>query len=696
MEGLARQARSDAKSHKFPKELVQLIEGLALRKPRLSCAAIHRRVAAIADAQMWRAPSYSTVHAIIRDLDPGMVTLAHEGAAAYRDRFELIHRHRALAPNALWQADHTMLDILVLDANGTTARPWLTVIMDDYSRAIAGYLVFLGAPSALHTSLALRQAIWRKQNSEWPVCGIPDVLYVDHGSDFTSEHLEQAAAALRMQIAFSTVARPQGRGKIERFFGTINTEVLPELRGHLANGKPSTSPKLSLGDLDTAIGDWFIATYNTRVHSETGQAPVASWRGDGWLPQMPDSLDDLDLLLVMVAKPRVVRRDGVHFQGLRFMSPILAPYVSETVTIRYDPRDLTEIRVFHQNRFLCRAISPDHETESVSLKDIQTARSAHRAPCATKSRTGLGPFLSICPNGPGAGRLPQRELSNNPIGCAFMKRVTDYDRASHGQLHCHQRAPALRRVCDGRAKTLIYRYLFWSGRRGKNSLDPTTCKVGQGWPLLDIWGPRDPSDMIAYKALAQSRAAFYTPMVSEPARQTRDNLSRLMTRIEGCIELAQHPERGLPDGKGPDLIQLLVIDEAERLSAQALEHVRDLFDRTGIGVILIGMPGLEKRLECYPQFYSRIGFAHHYRPLQGDELTFVLTRHWRKLGMTLDDADFTDHQAVASIARITGGNFRLLHRLFVQIERILKINELSLVTDEVVEAARSTLVIGAT
>ena len=60
------------------------------------------------------------------------------------------------------------------------------------------------------------------------------------------------------------------------------------------------------------------------------------------------------------------------------------------------------------------------------------------------------------------------------------------------------------------------------------------------------------------------------------------------------------------------------------------------------------------------------------------------------------DADFTDTQAVASIARITDGGFRLRHRLFTQIERIMQINELTVITDEVVEAARSTLVIGAT
>jgi DNA transposition AAA+ family ATPase len=93
---------------------------------------------------------------------------------------------------------------------------------------------------------------------------------------------------------------------------------------------------------------------------------------------------------------------------------------------------------------------------------------------------------------------------------------------------------------------------------------------------------------------------------------------------------------------------------------------------------------------------SRIGFARTYRPLQGEELSSVLTRHWRRLDLTLDDADLTDAQAIATIAHLAGGNFRLLQRLFLQIERALRINDMPVITDDVVEAAHSTLVIGAT
>lgn len=142
-----------------------------------------------------------------------------------------------------------------------------------------------------------------------------------------------------------------------------------------------------------------------------------------------------------------------------------------------------------------------------------------------------------------------------------------------------------------------------------------------------------------------------------------------------------------------DYVELVVVDESERLSANVIEHLRDQFDRGTHGVLFIG---IEKTFSRYPQLYSRIGFAHHYRPLTGEELTFVLTRHWHKLGVELDNDDFTDTQAVAAVARITSGNFRLLQRLFAQIQRIMKINDLHTITADVVETARSTLVIGAT
>ena len=376
-EGLATPARADAGSHRLPSELVTLIEGLALTRPRPAIATIHRKVTGICGSRGWPVPSYGVVRSIISALDPGMVTLALEGAAAYRDKYELVLRWQAERPNAVWQADHTLLDILVVGPDGKPARPWLTAVIDDCSRAICGYTVFLGAPSAMNTALALRQAIWHKGRPGWPMCGIPEVLYVDHGTDFTSHQLTGTAVDLHIRLIHSTVARPQGRGKIERFFGTVNTESLTTLDGHLAKNHPVPTPKLSLAELDSAL-EGFVAAYNDRPHSELGASPRDSWIAEGWLPRMPESLEDLDGLLLTLAQSRVVRRDGIHFQGLRYVSPTLAGYVGRSVVIRYDPRDITEIRVFDHDEFFCKAVNQDHHGQKIGLKEIQAARNAQR------------------------------------------------------------------------------------------------------------------------------------------------------------------------------------------------------------------------------------------------------------------------------------------------------------------------------
>ena len=217
--------------------------------------------------------------------------------------------------------------------------------------------------------------------------------------------------------------------------------------------------------------------------------------------------------------------------------------------------------------------------------------------------------------------------------------------------------------------------------------------------LLD-WGPRQDSDAAVYAALARSCTAFYTPTTTCTPKQLERDLDELLGRIDICVAQHRTAHTGLVaprlvhHHRTPTVVDLIIIDEAERLTQPALEHLRDRFDRRAIGLILIGMPGIDRSLSRHPQLYSRIGFAHQYRPLADDELAFVLTRHWAKLGLTLDLTDFTDAQAVAAVGRITRGNFRLVHRLFAQVTRVMKINNLTIVTSDVIETARGTLVIG--
>ncbi len=130
-----------------------------------------------------------------------------------------------------------------------------------------------------------------------------------------------------------------------------------------------------------------------------------------------------------------------------------------------------------------------------------------------------------------------------------------------------------------------------------------------------------------------------------------------------------------------ELCPLVIIDEADRLNINSLEEVRNLYDKYLFGLILIGMPGMEKRFSRYPQLYSRIGFSHEFKKLSEDEMKFIFPEIWKNLGLTFDPDDFVHVEALNMIIRVTGGNFRLIDRLFSQITRILKINKLHMITN---------------
>ncbi len=141
--------------------------------------------------------------------------------------------------------------------------------------------------------------------------------------------------------------------------------------------------------------------------------------------------------------------------------------------------------------------------------------------------------------------------------------------------------------------------------------------------------------------------------------------------------------------------ELVIIDEAERLKPQAFELIREWYDSSETTFIFIGMPGIEKIIERFPQLYSRVGFVHQFKNLGKQEVEFIISKHFAKLGTRVREDDFSDQEAVSAIIRMTNGNFRLINRLLKQSYRIMQVNCMTSLTTEILEAARKCLLIGA-
>jgi DNA transposition AAA+ family ATPase len=200
--------------------------------------------------------------------------------------------------------------------------------------------------------------------------------------------------------------------------------------------------------------------------------------------------------------------------------------------------------------------------------------------------------------------------------------------------------------------------------------------------------------------IGRCQSIFYTPAVANTPKRVEQEIQLLRLALSYLVDTVQY---GLPQKSSeelaprrvlPDPTELILIDEADRLKTATLEQIRDIYDHSNIGMVLIGMPGLEKRLSRYPQLYSRVGFVHEFRALNAEESRMFLKQQWNHWGLILHPESATEAEAIAAIIRITHGNFRLLYRLLAQIERIADINALRMVTKEVVEIARQQLVIG--
>jgi len=229
-------------------------------------------------------------------------------------------RFEAEAPNLLWTGD-------VLHGPVVAGRKtYLFAFIDDHSRLITGFRWGFSEDS-LHLAEALKRAI--------AIRGVPSRLYVDNGACFSDEALPKYCAKLGISLVHSPPYRPQGRGKIERWFETVRAQFLVEVS---PDGKPAPGRRVVAGldELNGLFHTWAEHDYHLRPHSETGATPLARWAACS--PRRVSG-PELDAAFLWEAQRSVHAATAtIRFHGNVY--EVDAQLAGRKVTLTYSPFDL--------------------------------------------------------------------------------------------------------------------------------------------------------------------------------------------------------------------------------------------------------------------------------------------------------------------------------------------------------------------
>jgi putative transposase len=358
-------------------------------------------------------PHSNTVRYRIAALSEKVTTAGRQGKRAAKEAFDPVRGSfpGAEFPLAYVQIDHTKLDIMVVDEESrrSVGRPWITVAIDVFSRMVCGFYVSLDPPGALATGLAIAHSIlpkekWLNQHgieTPWSVWGVMRTIHADNAKEFRGDMLKRACQEYGIDMNFRLVATPHYGGHIERFMGTIATEI------HALPGTTFSNPKdkgdydseaqavFTLKELETWLATFFVEVYHQRVHSALGMSPAEKYlqgvlgtkdqAGTGIPPRITD--EDRLRLNFLPYFERTVQRYGVRIDKIEYYHDVLRPFIKaidpadpkrknkRKFTFRRDPRDISRIYFYNPDLKRYSAI-PYHNLSypATSIWELRAAR----------------------------------------------------------------------------------------------------------------------------------------------------------------------------------------------------------------------------------------------------------------------------------------------------------------------------------
>lgn len=415
--GLIRRMRSDRGKGRLPDAVEQLMDALIdkeyLTEQRPTIQSIYERVKAEVDrANKTRAegepelrvPGFQTFRRRIYGVEERKRMSRRYGSRTAEALDPVRGQYPgATYPLAVVQIDHTPLDIELVDTvhRLPIGKPWITLVMDVYSRVVLGFYISFDHPNAFAAGSALAHAIlpkdlWLARHMEalrpvvaalreelgeavvgpdagelaWRCWGRPVLVKMDNAREFRGHMIERALKEHVTDREFRPVLKPRYGGHIERLLGTLLQEI------HTLPGTTFSNPRqrgdydsednaaITLDAFETWLTAYILGVYHRRVHASLGTTPLAAWEAGllygsedhppTGVPEliMGDRADRLrmDFLPFFEA---TIQRTGLRHDGLIYMNDILRRYVgarhpdhptrARTFTVSYDPRDVSAV-----------------------------------------------------------------------------------------------------------------------------------------------------------------------------------------------------------------------------------------------------------------------------------------------------------------------------------------------------------------
>ena len=311
-DGLIPLPRKDqGKSRIIDETLAAHIERLATSHPTLDGPGLLAELRAL---KLPVLPSLSSLYRFLRARG-----LDQRGAPPRAD-------HRAFEfdlPGDCWQSD-VMYGPTIAQSDGKRRKTFLIAVLDDHSRLIC-HAQFYYEQHLTALKDCLKQALLKR--------GLPRRLYLDNGRIFRSRALLALAAHLGLQLLHTRPYQPQGRAKLERWFGHVRSAFLARL-----DQKALTD----LGYLNRLLFAWIEGDYHVSPHrSLDGQSPLDRWmRSADALRPLPRDLD-LDRLFLEQARRRVSKDGTLSLKGIRFEAGPF--FIGHRIELRFDSFDLRRI-----------------------------------------------------------------------------------------------------------------------------------------------------------------------------------------------------------------------------------------------------------------------------------------------------------------------------------------------------------------